>query len=41
VERNGDGNGFSFRIQLHDLVTAALAHNDKSAPFEDLAGFGA
>jgi hypothetical protein len=29
------------RLQLHDAVTAALAHGYKSAPFEDLAGFGA
>jgi len=41
VERHGDGDGCSFCLQLHDSMTAALAHGDKSAPFEDLAGFGA
>jgi hypothetical protein len=41
VERYGDGDGCSLRLQLHDSVAAALAHSDKSAPFEDLAGFGA
>jgi len=25
-------------LQLHDAVTAALAHSDKSVPFENLAG---
>jgi hypothetical protein len=41
VERHGDGDGGPLRLQLHDSVTAALAHGDKSAPFEDFAGFGA
>jgi len=41
VERHGDGGGCSLRLQLHDSVTAALAHGDKSVPFENLAGFGA
>ncbi len=40
VERNGDGNGCSLRLQLHNSVTAALAHGDESASFKNLAGFG-
>jgi len=41
VERNGDGDGCPLRLQLHNSVTASLAHGNKSAPFENLAGFGA
>jgi hypothetical protein len=41
VERNGNGNGCSLRLQLHNTVTAALAHGDESAPFENFTGFGA
>jgi hypothetical protein len=41
VEGDRDGGGGSPRLQLHDSMTAALAHSDKSAPFENLAGFGA
>ena len=39
VERNGDGSGCSLLLQLHNSVTAALAHGDKSALSEYLAGF--
>jgi hypothetical protein len=39
VERHGDGDGCSLSLQLHDSVTAALTHGNKSAPFENLAGF--
>ena len=41
VERNGNGNGCSLRLQLHNTVTTALAHGNESAPFENLAGFDA
>lgn len=41
VEWNGDGDGGFLRLQLHDAVTATLAHGDKSASFKNLAGFGA
>ena len=41
VERHGDGDGSPLHLLLHDSVTAALAYSDKSAPFENLAGFGA
>jgi hypothetical protein len=41
VEWNGNGDGCPLRLQLHNTVTAALAHGDKSTPFENLAGFGA
>ena len=33
VDRHGDGDGCALRLQLHDTVTAALAHGDKTAPF--------
>jgi hypothetical protein len=39
VKRHWDGDGCPFCLQLHDAVTTALAHGDKSAPLEDLAGF--
>jgi len=39
VERHGDGDGCPLHLQLHDSVTAALAHGDKSVPFENLTGF--
>jgi hypothetical protein len=41
VERNGNCNGCSLRLQLHNTVTTALAQGDESAPFENLAGFDA
>jgi hypothetical protein len=41
MKRHGDGNGRPLRLQLHDPVTAALAHSDESVLFENLAGFGA
>lgn len=41
MEWDGDGNGCPVPLQLHDSVAAALAHSDKSVPFENLASFGA
>ena len=41
VERNGYSDGCSLRLQLHDAMTAALAHGDKTIHFEYLAGFHA
>jgi hypothetical protein len=41
MEQNGDGDSCLLRLQLHDAVTAALAHGDESAPFENFTGFGA
>jgi hypothetical protein len=41
VERYRDSDCGPFRMQLHDSVTAALAHGFKSVAFENLAGFGA
>jgi hypothetical protein len=38
VERHRDGYGGVLSSQLHDSVTAALAHRDKSVFFENLAG---
>lgn len=32
VERDGDGDGCPLRLQLHDSVTAALAHSDYPRP---------
>jgi hypothetical protein len=41
VERHGDGDGCSFCLQLHDSVTAALAHSSKSVALKNGTGFGA
>jgi hypothetical protein len=41
VEGYWDGDRGSFCLQLHDAVTAALAHGHKSRTFENLAGISA